>query len=74
VLQSEQAKLKICDICFVHARKEKESSLVLINARKWSNAFTKIHPPIFVFDENEYSKEAKEIFKAADTRSTDWQS
>ncbi|MDR0580092.1 MAG: methyltransferase [Campylobacteraceae bacterium] len=73
ILQSNIAKLKICDICFVYPKKERESSLVLVAARKDSNAFTKIHSPVFVFEDNEYSKEAKEIFRLADTRSIDWE-
>jgi tRNA1(Val) A37 N6-methylase TrmN6 len=73
VLQSGAAKLKICDIRFVHPKKDKESSLVLIRAKKESKSFAKIHPPIFMFEGDAYSKEAKEIFKIADTRSIDWE-
>ncbi|MDR1285762.1 MAG: methyltransferase [Campylobacteraceae bacterium] len=73
ILQSSAAKLKICDFRFVYPKKDRESSLVLIGARKESKAFAKIHSPFFMFEEDAYSKEAKEIFKIADTRSLDWE-
>jgi tRNA1(Val) A37 N6-methylase TrmN6 len=73
VLQSNEAKLKICDIRFVHSKKDRDSSLALISARKESKSFAKIHSPIFMFEENTYTKEIKEIFKVADTRSMDWE-
>jgi tRNA1(Val) A37 N6-methylase TrmN6 len=73
ILQSSIAKLKICDIGFVHPKQGRESSLILIRARKVSNSFAKIHSPIFVFDKDEYSKETKEIFKTADTKSINWE-
>jgi tRNA1(Val) A37 N6-methylase TrmN6 len=73
VSQSCKVKLKICDLCFVHPKQGRESSLVLVAARRDSNAFAKIHSPIFVFENDEYSKEAKEIFKTADSRSIDWE-
>ncbi|MDR1555212.1 MAG: methyltransferase [Campylobacteraceae bacterium] len=73
ILQSNRAKLKICDIRFVHPKKGKESSLVFIGARKESKSFAKIHSPVFVFKEDVYSKEVMDIFKVADTRSVDWE-
>ncbi|MDR2635992.1 MAG: methyltransferase [Campylobacteraceae bacterium] len=63
------AKMKICDICFVYPRDDKEALLVLIHAKKDSKSYAKIHAPIFVFDKENYTKRAKEIFTLAGSRS-----
>jgi len=69
---SAKNKLKVCDICFVYPRADKECSLLLVMVKKESNSFVKIHSPLFVFDGESYSKGTKEIFLMADTRSVDW--
>jgi tRNA1(Val) A37 N6-methylase TrmN6 len=63
------AKLKICDIRFIYPKKEKNSSLTLIHVKKDSKSYAKIHAPIFVFEGENYSKKAKEIFMRAESRS-----
>ncbi|MDR0666632.1 MAG: methyltransferase [Campylobacteraceae bacterium] len=65
------AKIKICDICFVHSKEGREALLVLIHAKKDSKSYAKIHPPIFVFDGENYAKKTKDIFQKADSRSVD---
>ncbi|MDR1007109.1 MAG: methyltransferase [Campylobacteraceae bacterium] len=67
----ESVRVKICDICFVHPKEDREALLVLIHAKKDSKSYAKIHPPIFVFEGEHYTKKAKEIFKMADSRSVD---
>ncbi|MDR1976601.1 MAG: methyltransferase [Campylobacteraceae bacterium] len=67
----KEAKLRVCDICFVHPKEGREALLVLIHVKKGSNSYAKIHTPIFVFDQENYTKKAKEIFVTADSRSID---
>ena len=55
---------------FVHSKIDRESKLVMINARLNSKSMTKILPPLIVFDENNnYLIEAKEAFRKANTYS-----
>ncbi|MDR2790619.1 MAG: methyltransferase [Campylobacteraceae bacterium] len=68
---SVNAKMKICDICLVHPKDDKEALLVLVHAKKNSKSCAKIHPPIFVFENGIYTKKAKDIFQKADSRSVD---
>ena len=70
-LKSAQNRLKICDMRFVHSRADKESSLVLMTLKKDCNSFVKVLSPIFVFEGENHAKEAKNIFKTADTKSVD---
>ncbi|MDR0468339.1 MAG: methyltransferase [Campylobacteraceae bacterium] len=62
-------KLKICDVSFVYSKKNSESKLSLFRARKDSNSLATIHPPIFVYKNEKYSKDTKRIFKKANTES-----
>ncbi|MDR2081295.1 MAG: methyltransferase [Campylobacteraceae bacterium] len=65
------AKVKICDICFVYPKEDREALLALIHAKKDSKSHAKIHAPLFVFDKDNYTKKAKDIFVAAESRSID---
>ena len=57
-------------IKFLHPKANKEAKIVMIAARKASRAKCKILPPLIVFKENgEYTKEAKDAFKIANTHS-----
>ncbi len=57
-------------IKFVHPKANKEAKIVMIRARKNSNARVKNLPPLIVFDENSnYTKEAQEAFDMAKTHS-----
>jgi tRNA1(Val) A37 N6-methylase TrmN6 len=67
----ESTKVRICDICFVHPKEGREALLTLIHVKKDSKSYAKIHPPIFVFDGENYTKKTKDIFKSADSRSMD---
>jgi len=48
---------------FVHPRREKEASLVMVYARKSSKSLTKTLPPLIVFEGKEYAPWTQEIFK-----------
>lgn len=64
--------LKIEDICFVHAKEDKEASLVLVRARKSSKTLCKIHPPLFVHLGDEFSPKVKTVFEKSQTKSLPW--
>jgi tRNA1(Val) A37 N6-methylase TrmN6 len=62
-------KLPIEDIRFLHGRDKKTASLVMIHARKGSNALTKIDPPLIHFQNGSLSQEAEDIYKKTRTYS-----
>lgn len=64
-----QYKFNIEALRFVHPKKEKDATLVLVYARKHSKSLTKILPPLFVFDGTEFTKEAQNIYAQSSTHS-----
>lgn len=64
--------LKMEDIRFVHVKEDKEASLVLIRSRKNSKTQCTIHPPLFVYEEGEFSPKVKDIFAKSQTKSLSW--
>ncbi len=57
-------------IRFVHAKKDKDSKLVMMSCRHNSKAVAKVVPPLVVFDdENNYTQEASDAFKFASLHS-----
>jgi len=61
--------LKIIDMRFFYPRINKNATLVLIRAKRHAKSMVAIHPPLIGFEEDEYSKEASEIYKKANTQS-----
>ena len=55
--------LKIIDVKFVYPKAGKFANLVMIRAKRHSKSMVKFHTPIFNFDKDEFSKEAKEVYK-----------
>ena len=61
--------LKITDLRFFYPRINKNATLVLVRAKRHAKSMVKIHPPLIGFEGNEYSFEAKTIYKKANTES-----
>jgi tRNA1(Val) A37 N6-methylase TrmN6 len=59
----EDFKFNIEYMKFIHPKKDKEASLVMIYAKKSSKSLCKILPPLIVFENEKYAKESEEIFK-----------
>ena len=64
-----ESKFVVEDIRFVHGTEEKPSSLLLVHARKGSNALTKIHPPLIHFKKAQATPEAQAIYQKTRTYS-----
>ena len=62
-------KLKIVDVQFIHPKKDRKASLVMVHARKSSKSFMKVHEPFISFDGSEFSSKAQEIYQKARTNS-----
>lgn len=65
----EKVKLRVVDVRFVHPRIDKKASLVLLHVRNGSKSMMQVHPPLFAFDGKDFSDEAKNIYKKANTQS-----
>ncbi len=65
----EKAKMRVVKTRFVHPKKGKNASLVLVYARRDSKSMMEVLPPLFSFEGEEFSDEAKEIYKKAGTNS-----
>ncbi len=65
----ERAKLRVVDVQFVHSKRERNASLVMIHARKNSKSLARVWPPFYAFDEDAFSDEARELYKRARTHS-----
>ena len=63
----ERNKLRVNDVQFVHPKREREASIVMVHARKNSNALCKIRPPFFSFEGSSPSKSALAIYTKART-------
>ena len=64
--------LKMEDILLVHTKEEKEASLVLIRARKSSKSLCKIHPPLFMYQNDIISPKVQAIYDKSKTKSLSW--
>lgn len=62
-------KLNLESLQFVHPKKHKDATLILVYARKNSKSLTKILPPLFVFDDIEFTQEVQDIYKKSSTHS-----
>ena len=62
-------KLNIESLQFVHPKKEKEASLILVYARKNSKSLTKVIPPLFVFEKGEFTQDVLDIYEKCSTHS-----
>lgn len=65
----DKVKMRIADVQFVHPKRDRSASLVMIHARNGSKSMMKIWPPLISFEENEPSKKVQEIYKKANTQS-----
>ncbi len=62
-------KLNIESLQFVHPKKSKNATLVLVYARKNSKSLLNILPPLVVFEKEDFTTEVKEIYKKSSTHS-----
>jgi tRNA1(Val) A37 N6-methylase TrmN6 len=67
--QLEKVKMRVVDVRFVHPKRTKKASLVMLHVRNGSKSLMNVQPPLIAFEENEFSKEAKKIYERARTNS-----
>jgi len=64
-----QARLTIETVQFIHPKRDRKASLVMIQARKGSKSLMKTREPFITFDEEAFSKNTQAIYKKARTHS-----
>ncbi len=69
IINNMPKPLKVIDMRFMHPRVSKKATLVMIRAKRHAKSFVTIHPPLIAFEGDEYSIEAKNIYKKANTKS-----
>lgn len=62
-------KFNIESMQFVHPKKGKNATLILVYARKNSKSLTQILSPLTVFEDDEFTQEVQEIYKHSSTHS-----
>ena len=62
-------KMRVVDVQFVHPKKERAASLVMVHARNGSKSKMKVLEPLFAFEGEEFSHKAKAIYEKAKTQS-----
>jgi len=65
----KEYKLNIEALQFVHPKKEKDATLVLVYARKNSKSLLNVLKPLVVFDNEDFTDEVQEIYKKSSTHS-----
>lgn len=66
-----ELRFKVNSMKFIHPKREKDASLIMVEARRESKSLSRVEPPLVVFDEDRYSLEAQKIFEKARTNSVD---
>lgn len=70
ILLLNKYKFNLESLQFIHPKSNKDSTLVLVYAKKSSKSLTKICNPLVVFSEdNSFTKEVNEIYKKSSTYS-----
>lgn len=64
-----RVKLRVVDVQFVHPKRDKKASLVMVHVRNSSNSMMKVWAPFISFEGNDFSQKAQEIYKKASTQS-----
>lgn len=62
-------KFNIETLQFVHPKKEKDATLILVYARRNSKSLTKVLPPLMVFQNDEFTQEVQDIYTKSSTHS-----
>ncbi len=64
-----RVNMRVVDAQFVHPKKDRVASLVMIHARNGSKSLMKVWPPFISFEADEFSQKAKDIYAKAKTQS-----
>ena len=65
----QMVKMRVVDVQFIHPKKDRVASLVMIHARNGSKSLMKVWPPFISFEGEEFSDKAKNIYAKAKTQS-----
>lgn len=66
---SNKYNLNVESVRFVHPKKHKDATLVMLYLRKNSKSLMHVLPPLIMFNENQFSQEVLKIYEATSTHS-----
>jgi tRNA1(Val) A37 N6-methylase TrmN6 len=69
IILLKQYNLNIESIQFLHPKKDKKATLVMIYARKNSKSSMDILPPIIMFEDEDFTKDIQDIYQKCNTHS-----
>jgi len=65
----DRVKMRVVDVQFIHPKKDRVASLVMVHARNGSKSLMKVWEPFISFEGEEFSQKAKDIYAKAKTQS-----
>lgn len=65
----DKVNMRAVDVQFVHPKKDRVASLVMVHARNGSKSLMKVWEPFISFDGDEFSDKAKKVYANAKTQS-----
>ncbi|MCF6309638.1 MAG: methyltransferase [Sulfurimonas sp.] len=65
----DRVNMRVVDVQFIHPKKDRVASLVMVHARNGSKSLMRVWPPFISFDGEEFSQKAKDIYQKAKTQS-----
>lgn len=65
----DKVNMRVVDVQFIHPKKDRVASLVMIHARNGSKSLMKVWPPFISFEGEDFSQKAKDIYAKAKTQS-----
>ncbi len=65
----DRVKLRVLGVQFVHSKRDRKASLVMLHVRKNSKSLMQTFAPFFAFDGDEFSQEAQRLYTKARTHS-----
>ncbi|MFA6143322.1 MAG: methyltransferase [Sulfurimonas sp.] len=65
----ESRGLRVCNVQFVHSKRDRPSTLVMIHVKKNSKSLANILPPLIMFEEGQYTHAVEAIYEKAKVHS-----
>ncbi len=65
----ERSGLRVCTVQFVHSKKDRPSTLVMVHLKKNSRSLASILPPLIVFEDDQYTPAVEAMYQKAKVHS-----
>lgn len=68
-VELDKVNMRVVDVQFVHSKKDRSASLVMVHARNGSKSMMKVFEPLIHFEEDKISLDVEKIYLKAQTQS-----